>query len=278
MKSRDTTLRWFLLAVAIILVASWLRFHWLAAQSFWNDEGNSARLSERSLRLILEGTASDVHPPLYYLLLRGWRELVGESEFGLRSLSAFAGVVTVAGAWALVRLGGWQRGWTERRVVAVAALLVAVSPALVYYSQEARMYALLACLATLATVALLVWLRSGDWRVAGGYVVLLTAGLYTHYFFPIVIVLNALIVAWWLWAHWRGHVAVAEPYAGVAVWTPLRSTRAFCWSGWAWWRWRCCSIRRGCQSHGVRPEAESRVRRLGSLWWISADSSSLAPH
>ncbi|MCO5195698.1 MAG: hypothetical protein M9930_20755, partial [Anaerolineae bacterium] len=78
MKSRDTTLRWFLLAVAIILLASWLRFHWLAAQSFWNDEGNSARLSERSLRLILEGTASDVHPPLYYLLLRGWRELVGE--------------------------------------------------------------------------------------------------------------------------------------------------------------------------------------------------------
>ncbi|MCO5203556.1 MAG: glycosyltransferase family 39 protein [Anaerolineae bacterium] len=227
MKSRDTTLRWFLLAVAIILVASWLRFHWLAAQSFWNDEGNSARLSERSLRLILEGTASDVHPPLYYLLLRGWRELVGESEFGLRSLSAFAGVVTVAGAWALVRLGGWQRGWTERRVVAVAALLVAVSPALVYYSQEARMYALLACLAALATVALLVWLRSGDWRAAGGYVVLLTAGLYTHYFFPIVIVLNALIVAWWLWAHWRGHVAVAEPHAGVAVWTPLRSTRAF---------------------------------------------------
>ena len=72
-----------------------------------------------------------------FLLLRGWRELVGESEFGLRSLSAFAGVVTVAGAWALVRLGGWQRGWTERRVVAVATLLVAVSPALVYYSQEA---------------------------------------------------------------------------------------------------------------------------------------------
>ena len=78
--------------VALLLLAAALRFHRLGAQSFWNDEGNSARLSERSLQLIVEGTASDVHPPLYYLLLRGWRELAGESEFGLRSLSAFAGI------------------------------------------------------------------------------------------------------------------------------------------------------------------------------------------
>lgn len=224
---RNTTIRWFLLAVAILLLATWLRFHLLTAQSFWNDEGNSARLSERSLRLILEGTASDVHPPLYYLLLRGWRELLGEGEFGLRALSAFAGVVTVAGAWALLRLGGWQRGWIERRVVAVAALLVAISPALVYYSQEARMYALLACLATLATVVLLVWLRSGDWRAAGGYVVLLTAGLYTHYFFPVVIVMNALLMAWWLWAHWRERVVVTQSLSKGAVLTPLHATRAF---------------------------------------------------
>ena len=70
----------------ILLLATGLRFHRLAAQSFWNDEGNSARLSERSPRLIVEGTAGDIHPPLYYLLLRGWRALAGDSEFGLRAL------------------------------------------------------------------------------------------------------------------------------------------------------------------------------------------------
>ncbi|MCA9998349.1 MAG: glycosyltransferase family 39 protein [Anaerolineales bacterium] len=87
----------------VLLLALGLRFYRLDAQSFWNDEGNSVRLSERTIPLIIEGTASDIHPPLYYLLLRGWRELLGETEFGLRSLSAFAGVLTVAGVVGLAR-------------------------------------------------------------------------------------------------------------------------------------------------------------------------------
>ncbi|MGB4872356.1 MAG: hypothetical protein WBP47_20040 [Candidatus Promineifilaceae bacterium] len=91
------------LVVVLLWLAMGLRFHNLGAQSFWNDEGNSARLSERTIQLIIEGTASDIHPPLYYLLLRGWRELFGDSEFGLRSLSAFAGLLVVPLAMALAR-------------------------------------------------------------------------------------------------------------------------------------------------------------------------------
>ncbi len=71
----------------ISLASFFLRFHLLSAQSFWNDEGNSARIAERSLRLILEGAAGDIHPPGYYLALAGWRALGGDSEFALRSLS-----------------------------------------------------------------------------------------------------------------------------------------------------------------------------------------------
>ncbi|MCA9956268.1 MAG: hypothetical protein KC434_16180, partial [Anaerolineales bacterium] len=51
--------RWLL--VVILLLAFGLRIHNLEVQSFWNDEGNSARLSERSISLIIEGTASDIH-------------------------------------------------------------------------------------------------------------------------------------------------------------------------------------------------------------------------
>ena len=95
-----------LAAVLILLLATGLRFHRLDAQSFWNDEGNSARLSERAIPAILEGTASDIHPPLYYLLLHGWRALLGDSEFALRALSAFAGVLTVATVAALAKRRG----------------------------------------------------------------------------------------------------------------------------------------------------------------------------
>lgn len=183
-------------ATLVLLVAAFLRFHSLEVQSFWNDEGNSARLSERSTSAILEGTASDIHPPLYYLILRGWRELVGDTEFGLRSFSAFAGVMVVA---ATLALGMVITGRRPIQVSLIAGLLAAVSPVMVYYSQETRMYMLLALIAGLSTWVLLVWIsrRLGgapSFLWAMGYVLLLTAGLYSHYFFPAVMMAQAVIV------------------------------------------------------------------------------------
>jgi mannosyltransferase len=195
------------LLMAILLLATALRFHRLDAQSFWNDEGNSARLSERSIPLILAGTASDVHPPLYYLLLRGWRELAGETEFGLRALSAFTGVMVVAGVAGLTRsLQAQLFSGPDGRVrtshpALLATLLAALHPGLIYYSQEARMYQLLALLSTLSTLLLLEWYRAGrEGKLvratghAAAYPVCLAAGLYTHYFFPAIMAAHGLAI------------------------------------------------------------------------------------
>ena len=84
------------LLLAILLLAAALRFYRLDVQSFWNDEGNSARIAERSLDLILEGAEGDIHPPGYYLLLHYWRELCGQTEFALRAFSVGAGLALVA--------------------------------------------------------------------------------------------------------------------------------------------------------------------------------------
>jgi len=125
------------LLILILLLGTALRFYHLDAQSFWNDEGNSARLAERPIRLILEGAAGDIHPPGYYLLLHAWRSVTGESEFALRSFSAWCGVLTIAVAAAVGRrVGGWG-------TASGAALFIAIHPLSVYYSQEARMYTLL---------------------------------------------------------------------------------------------------------------------------------------
>jgi mannosyltransferase len=219
--------RYLCIAVTILLLAAGLRFHRLAAQSFWNDEGNSARLSERSIPLILEGTASDIHPPLYYLILRGWRELAGDSEFSLRAPSVFSGVLLVAVTVALARqMGGERRTTNDERqttnddgrrtadggrthlqltiansqlTILLASFLTAINPALIYYSQEARMYQLLALLATLSTLLLWRWQRHWqlaicNWQLAIAYVLCVAAGLYTHYFFPAVLLAHGLIV------------------------------------------------------------------------------------
>ncbi len=236
---KPTTL---LAAVAVLLLAAFLRFHQLEAQSFWNDEGNSARLSERPIAQIIEGTASDVHPPLYYLLLHAWRAGTGESEFVLRALSALAGVLTVAATMALAR----AVARSTDAVMVIAGLLAAFSPPLVYYAQETRMYALLALLAVISTWTLWQWLagsraidQRGSWPWLIAYGLSILAGLYTHYFFPAVILAHGLLVALFvvtpsalllsadqtperrrrLAVAWAGAVVVAV--LGYAVWVPI---------------------------------------------------------
>ncbi len=180
-------MRRYLPFIVILLLATGLRFYRIDAQSFWNDEGNSARLSERSIKLIIEGTASDVHPPLYYLILRGWRELVGDSEFGLRSFSAFSGVVLVALVASLIH---WGKSANLDRRALFAMLITATSPALIYYSQETRMYMLFPLLAILGTV---LFERRPTFFGRVAYLLVMAAGLYTHYFFPIIFVVHGVL-------------------------------------------------------------------------------------
>src|SRR5512147_356101 len=145
-----------ILFVLILVLAVFLRFYLLDGQSFWNDEGNSARIAERSLQLITEGAAGDIHPPLYYYLLHFWRGVFGSSEFALRSLSAILGVLLV-GLTFLIGRKAFSAG-----VGLLAALVVAINPFQIYYSQEARMYMLLAVIGAAATFFLLRLLAG--WR------------------------------------------------------------------------------------------------------------------
>lgn len=187
--------------VVVLLLATGLRLYRLDAQSFWNDEGNTARAAERRIPLILEAAEGDIHPPGYYLLLHFWRALAGESEFALRALSALCGVLTVALTYGLGRrLLGTSTGLG-------AACLAALSPLGVYYSQEARMYALLGLLSVLSTYLLCdkryaMSEKRASCMACGcsslAYVVTTAAGLYTHYAFPFILLShNLLFLAWW---------------------------------------------------------------------------------
>jgi len=134
----------------VLFLAFFLRFHNLGVQSLWNDEGSSYVQATRSFADIAENAARDIHPPGYYWLLAVWRQFTGDSEFALRSLSAFASVLTVAFTYALgKRLFNPLAGL-------LAALFVALNTFSIYYAQEARMYALLA-----------LWGVMGMWALAG---------------------------------------------------------------------------------------------------------------
>jgi 4-amino-4-deoxy-L-arabinose transferase-like glycosyltransferase len=187
---------------AILLFAAALRLYGIGAQSLWYDEGNSARIAERSVALIVEGAAGDIHPPLYYLLLKLWRAVFGASEAGLRSLSAATGIGAVAFTYLL------GRDLANRRAGLIAAGLLALAPFAVYYSQEARMYALLALCASASSWALARWLRAPD-KPFGALLVLATAaGLWTQYAYPFVMLAQGL---WTLGAAWATRQAQSAP-------------------------------------------------------------------
>ena len=133
--------RWAAVPGAILLVALAARLARLGDANVWWDEALAVWALRKGLVGATLWTAADVHPPLFFWTLWGWVQLVGESEFAMRLLSAGLGVLTVAAVYALGRLvaGRWAG--------AVGALLIAVSRFHVWWSQELRMYVLAGLLA-----------------------------------------------------------------------------------------------------------------------------------
>jgi mannosyltransferase len=160
-----------------LLAAAW-RFYRLGFHSLWYDEAFTAWTVAQLPRDILWICLQDiVHPPLYYLVLAPWIQMVGNSEFALRTLSAG---ISVLGVPLLYQLG--RRGW-NRRVGLWAALLWAGAPFAVWYAQEARMYALLTVTGLAATLCLARALPGGSRRWLVANAALNLVGLYTHYFY-----------------------------------------------------------------------------------------------
>lgn len=126
------------LLVAIVASAGAIRFAGLGAQSFWYDEYATTKAISGGITGLWHrlGTTEGT-PPLYYAVATLWVRLFGSGDTALRSLSAVAGTATVFVVACIVQELGCRR-----RIALIAATLTAVNPFLVWYSQEARAYAL----------------------------------------------------------------------------------------------------------------------------------------
>jgi len=166
--------------IGILLVATGLRLWSLGSLSFWYDEVVTLRLASAPGPSALIGLLEEIdatRAPLHPLLLQGWLRLFGPSEASARSLSALFGIATVACVYWIARMS------LDRSAGLWAAWLTAVSPLLVYYAREARMYALLVLLTTLCWALLLSPRPSignpSRWKLIA-YALGLAALLYTH--------------------------------------------------------------------------------------------------
>jgi mannosyltransferase len=195
----DSDTLWRGALLLLLLFAFALPISGLTAQSLWRDEVDALRFSRVSLGSLVESfSRPGWNGPLFYVLLRVWVALAGGSAFSLRYLSLFAGTLGVA---TLYRLG---RAWFSRIVGYAAALLMACAPYMVWYEQEAKMYALLPLLAVAVLWVYSRALRGGDWRL-----------------WPILVALTWVMAA----MHVMGALIVPLMVALYFLWWPVARTR-----------------------------------------------------
>ena len=208
----------------LILVGLGLRLARLSFQPLWWDEGYSVWFATHPLARMAALTAQDIHPPLYYALLHGWTSLLGASPAALRLLSVAVGVLAIPLLFLVARR------MLSARAALLATFLLTISPLHVYYSQEVRMYGLVALLSVGILAAAwrtfdtetrrhgdaATWSR-GNERLATlspyhliTYVLLTTSALYTQYY-AIFLPIGLTIYAAW---HWRRDLRVLPVWLG----------------------------------------------------------------
>jgi hypothetical protein len=189
---------WAVAALTLLAVA--LRFPTLASQSYWADEALTSWEVHQHFGSMLTAVAhNETTPPLYFILAWAWVHVLGPGEAALRSLSAVAGVAVVPIGY----LCG--RELVSRRAGVIAAAFAALSPFLIWYSQEARSYMLLIAL---SGASFLFFIRSRRDPAGGnvaGWGVFSALALATHFFAGFLIAPEAL---WLLWRARNRAVAI----------------------------------------------------------------------
>ncbi|MGN6254788.1 MAG: glycosyltransferase family 39 protein [Solirubrobacterales bacterium] len=197
------------LAAAVALGAA-LRFSTLGVQGYHHDEIITVArvLPGGFLHMLHRVRESESSPPLYYVVAWPWSKLFGTGEWGMRSLSALLGSATIPVAF----LAG--REALDERAGLTAAAIAAVNPMLIWYSQEARSYAMLVFFGALSLFFFLRVLRTGGSRDLAGWALASAAALCSHYFAGFQVAIEGI---WLLLALGRRRQVLAAVGATAAV-------------------------------------------------------------
>lgn len=174
MKLNEKT--WLIILAVVCAVYILLRFWNLSASCLWFDEIFSAHAAEHDWQNLFWFAAQDlIHPPLFYVLLKIWMSIGGESLFWLRFFPVFFSVAALIPFLYLCR-----ELKLNYLTIALALTFLAFNGCLIKYTQEVRMYSLLMCLSLFSMWLFLRFLNLGKniWILT----VINFLLIYTHYF------------------------------------------------------------------------------------------------
>jgi mannosyltransferase len=175
-------------AVAVGIVARFVQ-----RSPLWLDEALSVNIARLPVSDLLEALWHDGHPPLYYLLLHFWMEVVGESDVAVRALSGIISVATLPLAWVAGRrlAGAAGARW--------AVVALALSPFAVRYGTETRMYALIMFLVLAGYLLLTDALERPTWGRLGGLTLISGLLLLSHYWALYLVAAVGLVLVLRAW-------------------------------------------------------------------------------
>jgi mannosyltransferase len=192
--------------IPILITGLFFRIYNNSALAMWHDEAFSALLiRDYSWKEMMRRIALDVHPPLYYWILRLWSYVFGTGMLSLRGFSILFGTLTIWAAYLFVK-----KAFGSQRLALLASLLIAINPFQAQYALEARMYTFGTFLLLLSSYWLLKALETQkfkDWTIYG----LLVAGcFYTHYYLIFSIAAQGLYVIYWLFKNKKFKIKARE--------------------------------------------------------------------
>ena len=211
----------FILVLAVLYTA--VRVWRLDASCLWFDEIFSVHAAEHPWGSLFSFVAQDlIHPPLFYIVLKCWIAVMGESVFCLRLLPVAFSVLAIFPFVRLCRELKLSDG-----VTVIALFLLAVNGSLIKYTQTLRMYSMLMFLSILS-----LWLFARFFNRGKGFVWLLIANfllVYTHYYGWLVVFTEIVALMIFQRIKWRRAVVMTGILAAgfvpwlIAVWQAGRN-------------------------------------------------------
>ncbi len=180
---------WKIIIVAISLIYVLLRFWNLTDSCLWFDEIFSVHAATHTWNDLFGFVAQDlIHPPFFYVLLKLWISIGGESLFWLRFFPVFFSCLALIPFYRLCR-----RLKLNYSSIALALLIFAVNGCLIKYAQEVRMYAVLLCLSLFS-----LWLFVRYLDLGKSFWILTIVNIFlvhTHYFGWFVVLSEVVAIA-----------------------------------------------------------------------------------
>ena len=223
----------WIVILTLMITAVGISYALFLTQSLRLDEAQTLWQTNRYPAGILHVVGQDVHVPLYHLMVHFWQLLFGNSIEVVRLFSLAFFVASIPVLFLIA-----QEMFGSKRISSLAATLFTLSPFMNWYGNEARMYSMLVFF-TLLNQYYFVRLRTKSSALIWlGYTLTAILGIYTHYYFGLVLVTQALfylfnstsfnkgslwkllmsallvllaIAPWLLYVHHLGSISNSEP-------------------------------------------------------------------